>query len=314
MLQFTKNSIGFLVFILVLFSCANDKVKNNFITENVIVIVVDGARYSETWGDPTHQYVPNMADSMASFGVINTNFYSKGDTWTVTGHTAITTGNFQTINNTGLEIPKNASFFQCYLKEKGFSSTSAWIVASKDKLEVLSDCTDSKWKCKYTPSKNCGVNGIGTGYRNDSLTFIEIMNVFDNFQPNLMLINFREPDFSGHQGNWPNYLKGITHTDEYVYQIWKYIQTNPFYKDKTTLFVTNDHGRHLDSVADGFVSHGDNCEGCKHLNLYAFGPDFKKGIEVNQRRNLTDISATIAYLLNFNMPKSKGNVMLELIK
>ena len=75
MLQFTKNSIGFLVFILVLFSCANDKVKNNFITENVIVIVVDGARYSETWGDPTHQYVPNMADSMASFGVINTNFY-----------------------------------------------------------------------------------------------------------------------------------------------------------------------------------------------------------------------------------------------
>jgi phosphopentomutase len=65
---------------------------------------------------------------------------------------------------------------------------------------------------------------------------------------------------------------------------------------------------------EGFISHGDTCLGCRHIFLYAFGPDFKKGTIVNQKRELTDISATVAELLHFETPYGKGKVMTELFK
>lgn len=80
------------------------------------------------------------------------------------------------------------------------------------------------------------------------------------------------------------------------------------------MFVTNDHGRHLDTVSVGFSSHGDGCEGCRHVMFYAYGPDFKQNVVVNNPRDLIDISATIAELLQFKMPYGKGQVMMELFK
>ena len=78
--------------------------------------------------------------------------------------------------------------------------------------------------------------------------------------------------------------------------------------------MTNDHGRHNDNVRDGFISHGDFCEGCMHINLYAAGPDFQSNLVLNQPRQLVDISATIAEIMNFEHAGSSGEVMWELFK
>jgi hypothetical protein len=109
-------------------------------------------------------------------------------------------------------------------------------------------------------------------------------------------------------------LKGIQSSDAYIYEIWKFIQNDPFYKDKTTLFVTNDHGRHLNTVSSGFVSHGDGCDGCRHINLFSYGPDFKSGIVSEQPRSLVDIHATILELLHIRNAETDGKVMRELFK
>ena len=103
-------------------------------------------------------------------------------------------------------------------------------------------------------------------------------------------------------------------TDDYIYKIWQFIESDPVYKNKTALFITNDHGRHLDGVANGFVSHGDSCDGCQHINLYASGPDFKQGLILNNKREQIDIPATIAELLNLDIPTINGNVMTELFE
>ena len=134
----------------------------------------------------------------------------------------------------------------------------------------------------------------------------------DSIHPNFVLINFREPDYSGHKNDWYGYLYGIQNSDNYIYNIWKFIESNPHYKGNTTLMVTNDHGRHLDGISDGFKSHGDNCEGCRHINFYATGPDFKQNIICNKKRELIDVSATISELLNFELPDGNGKVMKEL--
>ena len=80
-----------LVLPLVLNSCSKDSLKE-YKTKNVIIIVVDGVRYSETWGDSTHQYIPYFSTKIADFGVVNTEFYNNEVTVTTAGFTAITTG------------------------------------------------------------------------------------------------------------------------------------------------------------------------------------------------------------------------------
>ena len=311
-----KPGILFLPFFLLFsfFSCKKESKVITYKTENVIIIVVDGARYTETWGDLTHENIPMLSANMSKEGIINTNFYTNGPTWTISGHTAITTGFYQEINNSGEELPAYPSVFQSWIKTHNENSLNAWIITSKDKLEILSNCQEPTWAEKYRPSTNCGINGIGTGYRHDTITQAVVKEVMSNNQINLMLINYREPDYSAHQNNWDAYIQGIKLTDSLVYNMWQFIQTNEYYKDKTTLFVTNDHGRHSDNIADGFVSHGDNCEGCTHLFFFASGPDFKKNVVFDNKRNLTDITATVGEILNTDIPFGDGEIMTELFE
>ncbi|MBL7899317.1 MAG: sulfatase [Crocinitomicaceae bacterium] len=311
------NILLFGIFLSLFIACRKDPAPGNqFKTENVIIIVVDGPRYSETWGDNTHQYIPHLANDLFPHGTIFSTFSNNGPTYTTAGHTAITTGFYQEINNGGNELPMHPSLFQYYLKNTGKDSTAAWVIASKDKLEILRNCSDETWNNKYLPSTDCGINGggIGSGYRHDSITFNQTISILSTYHPNLVLINFREPDFSGHQNNWNNYLQGITDTDYYSWMIWNYLQTDPFYANKTSLFITNDHGRHLDTVSVGFASHGDSCEGCRHINLFAAGPDFTKNTVQTQMREQIDIPATIAYMLKFRMEGTEGKIMYELFE
>ena len=307
--------LKFLPYLLLLISCTADKVQvTSYKAKNVIVIIMDGARYSETWGSSTHEYIPFLDSVLSPNGVIYNHFENSGYTYTAAGHVSITTGYNQTIDNTGNELPAEPSFFQLWLKESQQSPTKAWIVTSKDKLEVLANCKWNNWKDKYRPSTNCGNNGagIGSGYRDDSLTMIEVFSVMNNYQPKLLLVNLREPDYSGHTGNWNAYVNGLKKSDKYVYDLWNFIQSHPYYKNNTAFFVTNDHGRHLDLTNGGFVGHGDDCEGCRHIFLYAFGPDFGKNKIINTPRSLIDLNATIQEILGLKSRSTKGKVMTEL--
>jgi len=288
--------------------------KKEYHTKNVFIIVMDGPRYSETWGDSTHQYIPRMSKEMSKEGVVSTNFRNNGPTYTNSGHTALTTGIYQQLNNTGKQLPKKPSIFQYWRKAYDTPDSSTYIIASKDKLEVLANCKDSKWANMYQPLTDCGVSGNGSSYRADITTYNNTLSILKKTKPNLVLINFKEPDASGHGNLWERYLKEITVVDEYIYQIWKFLKNDSFYGGTTTVFVTNDHGRHLDGKKDGFISHGCNCEGCRKINFFAYGPDFKSDVIFDNERHLIDIPATIAELLHFDMPTGKGEVMTELFK
>jgi hypothetical protein len=301
---------------IVLFLCTLQLHAQHYKTKYIIVLVVDGPRYSETWGDSTHKYIPNMV-KMSKEGVIHTNFYNDRFTYTSSGHTALTTGYAQAMENVkGTQLPDHASYMQYYLQKTGKDSTAAFLITSKDKLAILSNTVDTIYHNRYRPAQNCGNGGKGqgSGYRVDSITCRVILQTLKNIKPDLVFANFREPDFSGHACSWNNYLKGIRDTDSLVYEIFKFINTDRHYKGKTTLLVTNDHGRHLDGLKEGFCEHGDSCLGCEHINLFAYGPDFKKNYISAAYGNQTDLTATVAVLLGLQMPYSQGKILKDLFK
>jgi len=295
-------------------SCKLERIEKTPLPDNIIIIVMDGARYSETWGDSTRKNIPMMSGQLAKHGVVYTNFYNNGPTYTSSGHTSITTGNYQELDNSGNENPDMPSIFQSWNYNFNHTQTDTWVIASKDKLAVLAKCKEPTWMNFFCPSINCGINGLGSGNRNDSLTYKTTIEILTEYHPKLVLINFMEPDVSGHSGNWKAYLNGITKTDGYINGIWQFLQIDSIYRNNTTLFVTNDHGRHLDGVANGFVSHGDTCEGCRHISLLVCGPNIKEGEIIDTRRELIDIPTTIASMLKFKIGNVDGQIMNEIFK
>jgi len=307
----------FSLFLFLLSSCIQDVPVSNlklpYKTKNVFIVVMDGGRYSETWGEPTQQHIPCI-QNLASKGVVCANFYNDGQTVTVPGHTAMTTGNYEVLNNGGFDIPSSPSIFQYYRAQFSKPAEDTWVISTKDKLEVLSDCIDANWTGKYRPRTDCGVNGNHTGYREDSTTYTHLIDAISKYHPQLVLVNFKEPDVSGHANNWIKYVNGIKSIDKYVGDLWNFLQSDSAYAGTTTMIVTNDHGRHLQGTYDGFVSHGCDCNGCRKIFLLGIGPDFQTNYTETEHYSLVDIPATVSKLMGINFPQGEGKVMTTILK
>lgn len=282
--------------------------------KNIFVIVIDGPRWSETWGYSGQTLIPYQSQQLKPQGVFCTNFINDGLTKTISGHAAITTGCYEELENTGDEYPSRPSLFQFWLAKTGKPKEAAWVITSKDKLYVLGDCKDHNWQGKFLPSLDCGIGGANTGYRDDNVTVDSLKSIVVQHHPSFAVINFRNPDYSAHQGDWDAYIKGIISTDSLAWVIYNYIEEDSIYTGKTAYFITNDHGRHLNEVADGFVSHGDGCDGCRKISLLAIGPDFRQNDSISAKYSHVNLSATIAELLGLGREENNSKVMWEIFE
>lgn len=279
-------------------------------SDHVVIVVMDGARYSETTGGTSN--IPNIA-ALARQGTTLTNFRTflpcpvhRLISETIPGHSRITTGTYQDLYNDGSMLPTSPSIFQYYRKEKRTDSSSCMILCSKNKLNILGNTSDPSWSGKYLPAVDCGSYGI----RDDSITHALAIEYILRERPSLMLINYAGPDEMGHLGDWNGYIEKIKKTDDFIGEIWHAIQNDTVLRNSTTLFITNDHGRHTDD----FYSHGDDCEGCTHIMFVAIGPDIKINHRSAVPRESIDIAPTISYLAGFNMPGAEGKIMHEIFK
>jgi phosphopentomutase len=127
-------------------------------------------------------------------------------------------------------------------------------------------------------------------------------------QPDIVFINFGYTDHIAHVStDINNYHAAIKNADEQMWKLWNAIQADPYYRDSTTVFFTNDHGRHTHD----FQNHGDHCEGCEHVMLLVLGPDVKKGVVVDKEALQIDVAPTAAELLGFQTPLATGRVLSE---
>ena len=302
---------------LLFFSCtSNDDSKdeivyNDFQTENVIILVVDGPRMTETWLDRSFINIPNRM-ILKNEGVVINNFKNLGTTLTMSGHSSILNGTYENLRNDGSEIPINPSMLQLWLKESQESQEKAWIITSKVKLRTIANCVNSTWKDQFIPATDCGNPITGRSDRTDVETIESFKNILSNHQPKLVMINLREVDTAGHNNDWNGYINAIKSTDAQIKEVWNFIQSSPIYKNKTALIVTNDHGRH-DNNHGGFQHHGDQCGGCNSIEFLALGPDFKKNVTISSGNyEQKDIAKTVGLIMGFEMPFSDGKVITDI--
>lgn len=288
------------------------KNKAQYGTRNVIVAVMDGVRYSETFGEPNRAYIPNLA-ALEKAGTEFTNFRISGPGVSVTrqGHSTISSGTWQTVGLAGARLTR-PTFFEYARDELGLKQTDCWCIFGKRRYSYAACSSFPGYGTDYGPSF---VNSIGEEeQKNDDAVLEAVFDAMDKDKPRLMFINFGVTDHVAHVSTFDDHVSAIRHCDEMFGKLWKKIQSTPGYKDTTTVIFTNDHGRHNnkpDQPHEGVQNHGDQCDGCRHIMLLAVGPDVKRGVKIDNEFQEIDICPTVGELLGFQTPFADGKVMSE---
>ncbi len=273
-------------------------------TQHTVIVVIDGPRYSETFGDSSHQYIPHIWNTLRPQGTIYTSFYNNGKTETNPGHASILSGVWQNIANDGSQRSFHPSLFEYYRKQKNAPATDLWVALGKDKLNVLAASTHSEYGEQYTASVRSSAVAADDGLAFDNLKYL-----LQQYKPKIAIANIPRTDIEGHANNWDNYLASIRYADSMCVVLWNVIQSDPVLKNKTTMIITNDHGRH----PGDFTSHGDGCDGCRHIMCLFVGPDTPKGVVDSTVYSQIDISSTVGRMMRFSTPLSQGKVMVSAV-
>ena len=147
------------------------------------------------------------------------------------------------------------------------------------------------------------------GIRWDGFTFELAMEYVKKNHPKVLYIAFDETDDNAHASAYDKYLDSAHATDLWLSQLWNYLQSDPFYKDKTSMIITTDHGRG-DEEKSEWTSHGKTIKGASQIWLAAIGPgiDAKGMITDKKQRTQSQIASTIAALLGLEYKNTKSEV------
>ncbi|WP_286755880.1 sulfatase-like hydrolase/transferase [Roseivirga sp. UBA838] len=153
------------------------------------------------------------------------------------------------------------------------------------------------------------------GVRLDAFTHHFAMEYVKKHSPRLVYIAYGETDDFAHDGEYDHYLKSARQTDQFIKEIWEYIQSTPQYKDKTTLIITTDHGRGTEPL-DTWRSHGTDIKGADQIWMAAIGPDTPALGEVKTGQYYQNqVAATVAKLLGLNYQlKGAGKAVEAFVK
>jgi hypothetical protein len=136
--------------------------------------------------------------------------------------------------------------------------------------------------------------------RYDLLTFVTAKEYIKKHQPKVMYISLGETDEFAHQGRYDLYLQQANQLDKCIADLWYYVQTHEFYKNKTAFIITTDHGRGQNS---SWIKHGPFTQGSKEIWMAMMGPGIEAQGEVKEEGELLqkNISKLITGLLGIGL-------------
>ena len=149
---------------------------------------------------------------------------------------------------------------------------------------------------------------LGDSTRLDFLTFEFGKEYLKQYKPRVLYIAFDETDDMAHAGNYDFYLARAHQEDGFIKQLWDMVQSDPQYKDKTTLIITCDHGRG-DVPLENWRDHGKDTPNSEQTWFAVLGPDSPAlGVVSTQTQTYhKQLAQTIAGLLGFDFKSAAGH-------
>lgn len=198
------------------------------------------------------------------------------------------------------------SIFDYFRDERGARQDDCWAIFGKDADSWAEYSAFPSYGDRFQPKFDPGIGESST--EDDQKVFRRVMDAMEQRGPSLIFVDFGYTDQSAHNGDFELHKKAIKNVDAIITGLWKEVQSNSRYKDRTTLILVTDYGRH-DDQHGGFANHGDNCEGCRHVMMLVLGPDTKKGATIDRVAEQIDVAPTIGELMGFQTPLAAGKVL-----
>lgn len=134
--------------------------------------------------------------------------------------------------------------------------------------------------------------------RLDAFTHHYAIEYMKKYKPKVVYIAYGETDDFAHNGKYDAYLKSAHQTDQFIKAIWEWVQSEPQYRNKTTLLITTDHGRGTIPINE-WRDHGSKVKGADEIWFAAIGAGVTPKGEVKTAGQLyqNQVAATAAALL-----------------
>lgn len=134
----------------------------------------------------------------------------------------------------------------------------------------------------------------------DVFTHYAAMEHLKTRKPRVLYISYGETDEWAHGGQYKNYLNAAKQVDEWIKEIWMWIQSDPQYAGKTTILFTTDHGRG-DIQKHQWTDHGSDVQGASQIFLAAIGPAIKMEGEIKKEQQLfqMQVAQTAAKVMGY---------------
>lgn len=297
---------SFLQIVLFIFIYGN-LVHGEYKAKNIFIVVGDQFRHDESFGDPTHKLVPHLWKDLIPKGSQIVTFYGN-PSFMVLVHLAILTGSWNDIRRLEPnEYPDQPTMFEYYLKHTGNDRKSCYFITSKHEFDYMDFSNHEDYgedygaTVEFTKEKN-----------NDKELFEKLTAYMKKNHPNLVFVilgGAKSFNKKKRPEEVESYRKQLKEMDASVYNIWKAIQADPVYKDKTDMFFLNDHG--------DLIDHEDCDDECKrYLVMVGIGPDIKKNYTSSKKWRQINICPTVGEILGFPTPHvtKRAKVMTDILK
>ncbi|HEY4382843.1 MAG TPA: hypothetical protein VGN01_21045 [Acidobacteriaceae bacterium] len=148
----------------------------------------------------------------------------------------------------------------------------------------------------------------------DELSVYILRQVMRQYAPGLIWITLHDMDVA-HTGAFSLYLDGIRRSDRLCAEIWQNIQSEPEYKDRTTMLVLPDFGRDSDlsPSGNGFQHHRTGDPLSRTTWMMALGPHIRQNTTVDRPLDSLDLVPTIGALMGFATPFAAGAPAREIL-
>lgn len=142
--------------------------------------------------------------------------------------------------------------------------------------------------------------------RLDPFTHHYAMEYIKKHRPRVLYISYGETDDFAHGGRYDQYLYAANQTDQFIGEIWEFVQSHEQYKDKTTLLITTDHGRGT-FPKHTWKSHGTDIQGADEIWMVVLGPDTPAHGEMKSKGQYyqNQVAATAAKFLGYDFKSNQ---------
>ena len=146
----------------------------------------------------------------------------------------------------------------------------------------------------------------------DELSVYVAVRLMRQLAPSLLWVTLHDIDIA-HSGAFSLYIDGIRRCDRLCAELWRAIQSDPEYKDRTTMFILPDFGRDsdIDAGGNGFQHHRTGDARSRTTWMMTLGPGVRQNVIVDRAVESVDLVPTLGALLGFDARFSTGKRVAE---